>query len=509
MAINTWVAAGASTWNVAGNWSLGHAPLAGEDVVLDGTSVFNCTVNTITPGLASFTVADTYTGTLAFNATAEVVSVGSIYLGTGCLYSLGANSCFTMNPSGAATLTTNGCVLVILKNSAVCAGSITLADPLTTSGAVSLNQSSFDQNGKAIASAALYVTPPVGATATLDAAMTISGGVTFNARCTVTGALTITNTATLTGGGATLQDVTFNAAGKNLMSGSALIARTLTILAGDVFWFWPITLSGNAILGGATLNLSTSTITLTGNAVTLRISATTRTTSNATFVHSGTSATLDLANAGNTTIKKLDLLSGSTYTWAATANVLTISTPVAADFNGQTWRSGTPGTPYHFDPSGALTVTGMNVTDCHNTNAADIDATAASNTNGGGNDGWLFPAVPVPVTDNVHDITKAFCRLMFTPLVQSGKAWMVCNTMGSGRAVWIAAWDAMDDHARPGDTAADTEMRQWLFKVFRSTIGVSVQGASAPVLPYMGGAGTRAILPREMLGEAVRYSQMV
>jgi hypothetical protein len=122
---------------------------------------------------------------------------------------------------------------------------------------------------------------------------------------------------------------------------------------------------------------------------------------------------------------------------------------------------------------------------------------------------WTVPTPPTPPTGrSVHDITKDFARLMFTPLMQTGKAWMVCNVMGSGRQVWTDAWDAMDDTARPGDTAADLAMRQWLRKVFLSTIGISVQGASAPVLPYMGGGGTRMILRKEILGEAVRYAQM-
>ena len=62
MSINYWAASGASTWNVAGNWSLSHVPTSGEDVQFDSAhSVQNCTVD-ISPSVNSVTIASTYTG---------------------------------------------------------------------------------------------------------------------------------------------------------------------------------------------------------------------------------------------------------------------------------------------------------------------------------------------------------------------------------------------------------------------------------------------------------------
>lgn len=66
MATNTWIASSAGNASTDANWSLGHAPLTGEDVVFDGTSVNNClwdiAATTAVPN--SITLAAGYTGTV-------------------------------------------------------------------------------------------------------------------------------------------------------------------------------------------------------------------------------------------------------------------------------------------------------------------------------------------------------------------------------------------------------------------------------------------------------------
>jgi len=61
MPTNTWIAAEAGNASVDGNWSLGHAPTTGEDVVFDGTSVNNCSWN-VTASIGSLTLDTGYSG---------------------------------------------------------------------------------------------------------------------------------------------------------------------------------------------------------------------------------------------------------------------------------------------------------------------------------------------------------------------------------------------------------------------------------------------------------------
>jgi len=63
MANNTWTNGnGTNVWNDALNWSLGHVPLATEDVIFDGTDVGNCTIDTYPNNVVSIAVDVLYTG---------------------------------------------------------------------------------------------------------------------------------------------------------------------------------------------------------------------------------------------------------------------------------------------------------------------------------------------------------------------------------------------------------------------------------------------------------------
>jgi len=67
---NTWQSVGDTNWSVDGNWSAGHAPVAGEEVVFDVTSSVDCTAaaGTVAQDLTSLTVTSDYTGTITFQA---------------------------------------------------------------------------------------------------------------------------------------------------------------------------------------------------------------------------------------------------------------------------------------------------------------------------------------------------------------------------------------------------------------------------------------------------------
>jgi hypothetical protein len=90
---------GTGNWSTATNWSLGHAPLPGEDVEFDLLGVANCTADAVSNDLGSLTLSAGYTGT---------VTVSTKYPGQGA---------FT-NLSVVGDLVVNGGVLTHLNNAA-------------------------------------------------------------------------------------------------------------------------------------------------------------------------------------------------------------------------------------------------------------------------------------------------------------------------------------------------------------------------------------------------------
>jgi hypothetical protein len=76
---NYWI--GSGNWSGATNWSLGHAPLAGESVEFNGlNSTSNCTANAVSNNLASITLASGYTGTVTFVTNAVAGGVDGMSL---------------------------------------------------------------------------------------------------------------------------------------------------------------------------------------------------------------------------------------------------------------------------------------------------------------------------------------------------------------------------------------------------------------------------------------------
>jgi hypothetical protein len=91
------------------------------------------------------------------------------------------------------------------------------------------------------------------------------------------------------------------------------------------------------------------------------------------------------------TISRLILTAGRTYTWSSSGGTLTVSNRIAGDWDNTTWVSNVPTQPYDiYDPVG-LPVSGLNVTDCHNT-GVEIDASDGTCTDGGRNYGFRFTA---------------------------------------------------------------------------------------------------------------------
>ena len=85
--INYWInSTGSGKWTNDANWSLGHVPQLGEDVVFDSLhSVSNCTVDTANANLGSLTLDATYAG--------STVTVATVYPGKGDFTDFSMTNC--------------------------------------------------------------------------------------------------------------------------------------------------------------------------------------------------------------------------------------------------------------------------------------------------------------------------------------------------------------------------------------------------------------------------------
>lgn len=77
MAINHWEPGAAAYWSGDGSWSLGHKPLATEDVTFDGSDTSDCEVDENSVAL-SVTISDGYTGLFEVKTTVTLDIGGSL-----------------------------------------------------------------------------------------------------------------------------------------------------------------------------------------------------------------------------------------------------------------------------------------------------------------------------------------------------------------------------------------------------------------------------------------------
>jgi autotransporter-associated beta strand protein len=126
---NYWI--GTGNWSTATNWSLGHAPLTGEDVEFDFRDQASCTANVVSVNLGSLLLESGYTGTIT------------------CLTKYPGQGAFT-NVSITGDCSIYGGVLTHLTNS----GGMVESDRLSLSvggnltvgpaGAINVDQKGFD-----------------------------------------------------------------------------------------------------------------------------------------------------------------------------------------------------------------------------------------------------------------------------------------------------------------------------------------------------------------------------
>jgi fibronectin-binding autotransporter adhesin len=322
MALKTWQAAGADTWDTANGapWG-GTAPTAGDTVQFDATSVQNCSIVAIGTFNGTITVTSGYVGTITQNVSVSGVSTmslsGGVWDCNGFDFSCGSAG-FTLAAAtwtqGSGTITTgafvcnnSGGTINATSGTWNLGGSFTRSnDPTFTANGgtinvtalATFNAGNFDLSAGGakvtVTSAAGFTisngtTIPLGANPTSTTGidnLTITGALTFSGDWTHTGIITVSaSTGTLTGTSTptlsldrsltvnTTSTIT-NAIGTITLTGTATATITDTgdKLSGTTFTLGSgsnksITIAASTIcrLGAApTSNIGTSTLTVTG-----------------------------------------------------------------------------------------------------------------------------------------------------------------------------------------------------------------------------------------------------
>jgi len=276
MPTNYWIATSASNWNNASNWSLGHVPLAGEDVVFDDAySNQNCTidVNVGTPAggtLRSITVSSTYTGTINIAAVQEgglagcwgatTISGGTI---TSALSNCGISECSSLTING-------GTIKLGSTNHFRARGNTTITSGCNwQSGQVNLR----------LTTATLYIAP------------TITGLIIQNCTLTVNSNIQLTGDAVfdpVVGGAGTIDMGNYN-----LIIGGSLYVNAGTLKIGN----GTLSVSGSASFG--TSSAPNGYLNIVGNP-TISISGTL--TINATGIFGDSDVNYNLTTNGAITI---------------------------------------------------------------------------------------------------------------------------------------------------------------------------------------------------------------
>ena len=325
---NVWSGAVNNNWNNGGNWSLGSAPTAANDVVINSNATIqvnaNATINSLTVN-SSAVVSLTATGgsrTITIDNTGSSITSGSsltlngstttrtltiAYTGTSRTMSIAG----TLNVTGVG----GGAIYLAANSSTSVTGTLIKSSGTITSTASNLTIASggtyqHNMNGGAIA------------TATWNA----------NSTCNVVGV-----TGTLpTGLGQTFGHFTWNCTGQtatvsNLVGGGLVnVAGNFTVSStnGEILNFnnsgtnSTISIGGNFSIANGDVDLASAvgstTINVAGNisvagASTLDSSTTNATTVNGTFVINGTGVqTINLATPANCKYYNITINSGST-----------------------------------------------------------------------------------------------------------------------------------------------------------------------------------------------------
>jgi hypothetical protein len=233
-AINTWLFDGSDSWLNPARWSEGHAPVAGEVVIIpDYTTQFTVSIPSGTQVVGSITVQGN--DILAVNGGSLTLSLPSTINGTLAVAggTVTANASLGVNTFNFSSGAYNGSGNLTVTNAFSHTGGA-----FNTAGAVSITQAAGNLAlSQSLSAGSLLVSVAAGNLA-------VSGGVTLQ----TTGATTL-NAANIS-----IQDTTVNATALTLAG-----AGNVTFPAGNVVLNTPVTTSMPVIVGGATVSFNGTT----------------------------------------------------------------------------------------------------------------------------------------------------------------------------------------------------------------------------------------------------------
>jgi hypothetical protein len=105
-ATKTWASAGSNSWNTSGNWSPTTVPATTSNVVFDGTSTVNCSIDATSGGssIADLSLNSGYTGTLTENAAIGVTTSGAAGITISAGTFTGSSGLVTVSTAGKLTI---------------------------------------------------------------------------------------------------------------------------------------------------------------------------------------------------------------------------------------------------------------------------------------------------------------------------------------------------------------------------------------------------------------------
>ncbi|MGE3316321.1 MAG: beta strand repeat-containing protein, partial [Planctomycetaceae bacterium] len=260
----TWDGGGTTTnWSDAANWSTNTVPTATDDVVFDGTSLKNVTVNGSNRTVQSLQITNAYSGTITL-ATGLTVS-GSFSEAGGTFNA--ANRALRVNGSvnlsggsfvaSSGTTTFGGSVIVAGAAFNANAGTVvfTGGDKSVNSGAASFNNVRFNLGA--------------GGDLTVVGTMDVNGNLAIQGNRTSTlaaGNVTVAGNLTTTNSGFTgLGTLILDGAGNQNFSGNGRVGNvTVNKASGTLTLRNTITVDGNWVHTAGTVNAGTSTVVFTG-----------------------------------------------------------------------------------------------------------------------------------------------------------------------------------------------------------------------------------------------------
>lgn len=294
---------GGTTWSTTNNWastsggaSNGLSPLPQDTAIFDANS--NTTPTFDSPRLARNIIFTGFTGTANFNSNYNTVMYGDLTLCAGMTVSA-TTGVLVLSGRGSQTITTAGVSINVPLDVTTNGGTYTLADALTTTQSITVNQGTLDTANNTVTAATVD-----SSTATFVRSLMLG---TSTVNLTGTGSIWTVNGTNLTASFASSKIVsTSTSSSSRNFTGSGLTYGTLEYTVPGATGVLAISsTAGNTF---TTLNVGS------GRTVTFQAGSTTTITNFNVFGASGSNATVKSATAGSpATISKASGLVAGDY----------------------------------------------------------------------------------------------------------------------------------------------------------------------------------------------------